>query len=161
MCFKHIRENLKKVHNKTFLYALITLLNAFVILLMFGTTYFSNSQNSCTNELFEMQINKTQQFVENQEILFTKSIVVVRQTEANLEKDIYLSSEYGKEIRAASQKYNNFVDNIKFYDTIILNKQKTCSSKGFLANILTVVSIVVLIINMCLSFFYFKKYVQQ
>ena len=149
---------LKKLNKKTYINALMMLITALIAILSSILVIYSNDEGVCNNDVQNMLINKTQQYVENQKILIVglfdasnRGAFMVMGNKQGIES-------YTDRIRESSIEYHSFEQSMENYDLNIISKKNTCVEKSEKVTIITSALIFFSVILVTLSTLYLKKY---
>ena len=150
---------LQRRNNKTFLNAIITPLAALVVLSSSISVVLSNLEDSCSNEVSVMLLNKTQMLVEKQPILFDRTWSIIGRGFSEMKGDNSSQEGFQGMIGNSYVQYQNFLKiELKNYDEEIINKQQECSSHKSRKSGALVVTVILASLQLILSTIYLKKY---
>ena len=149
---------LKKLNKKTFINALIIFITMLIAFLSIILSIYSNDEGVCNNDVQNMLINKTQQYVENQKILIVGLFDASSRSAFMVMGDKQGIESYTDRIRESSIEYNSFEKSMENYDLNIISKKNTCVEKSKNVTIINSAMIFFSIISVTLSILYLKKY---
>lgn len=89
-----------------------------------------------------MYINKSQQYLESQKILFERTMSVSERTVSLLEKNQEAIESDNARISQGYVQYRDFLENMKEYDVEIDENEQDCNSFSFQLTVVTIVLII-------------------
>lgn len=149
---------LEKLNKKTYINAFIILITAIIAFLSIILSIVSNDETACNNDVQNMLINKTQQYVENQKILISGLFDASSRAAFMVTGNKQGIESYTDRIRESSIEYNSFEKSMENYDLNIISKKNTCVEKSKNVTFITCAIILFSLLSVLASIRYIKKY---